>query len=217
MNRKTVLFNKKEYRLDNHGFLDPPDQWDEDFAEGMATKQGIYGGLTEEHWKLIRYVREKFLAEGSVPVVVIACADNGVRLSHLRELFPTGYHCGACRIAGINYAFMYDFNIWLTYETVPPAETEHEVDELGFLKDFEKWNERFAHWVVRNWNLPEGLTEKHWQIIRYLRDYYRKAGNLPAMFEVCNSGNIGLDEFGELFPKGYRRGACRAAGLPFMT
>jgi tRNA 2-thiouridine synthesizing protein E len=77
MNRKTVLFNKKEYRLDNHGFLDPPDQWDEDFAEGMATKQGIYGGLTEEHWKLIRYVREKFLAEGSVPVVVIACADNG--------------------------------------------------------------------------------------------------------------------------------------------
>jgi len=179
-------------------------------------KLGIFGGLTEDHWKVVRYLRDKFLTEKTVPVVVTACAENKLRLSRLRELFPTGYHRGACKIAGINYAFMCETNLWLTYETVPPTEAEHEVDELGFLRDFEQWNERFAHWVVRNWNLPEGLTERHWKIIHYLRDVYGKSGTMPTVFEVCSSNNISLDEMGRLFPKGYHRGACRAAGLPFL-
>ncbi len=217
MEQQTVFFNRKEYKLDRHGFLDQPHQWDEDFAEGMARKLGIHGGLTEDHWKFIKYLREKFLTEGIVPVVVVACADNRLRLSRLRALFPTGYHRGACKIAGINYAFMRNTNIWLTYESIPPIEMEHKVDKLGFLQDFEKWNKRFVHWVVCNWNLPEGLTEKHWKIIRYLRDFYRNTRNIPTIYETCRSNNIGLDELGELFPDGYRRGACRAAGLPFFT
>lgn len=217
MNQQTVSFNEREYTLDRHGFLDPPDQWDEGFAEGMAGRLGIYGGLTEDHWNFIRYLREKFLVEGTVPVVVIACADNKLRLSRLRDLFPTGYHRGACKIAGINYAFMYNQNIWLTYETAPPVEAEHKVDELGFLQDFEAWNERFAYWVVRNWDLPEGLTKSHWKIILYLRDFYRNTRNIPSLYEACKSNNIGFEKFGKLFPEGYRRGACRAAGLPFFN
>jgi tRNA 2-thiouridine synthesizing protein E len=216
MDKQTVSFNKKKYELDRHGFLDPSDQWDVDYAEGMAKKLGIYGGLTKDHWKFLRYLREKFLEEKTVPVVVIACADNRLRLSRLRDLFPTGYHRGACKIAGINYAFMCDINLWLTYETAPAAEAEHKVDELGFLQDFEQWNERFAHWVARNWHLPAGLTESHWTIIQYIRDFYRQTSNIPTVFEVCNSNDIGLNELGELFPQGYHRGACRAAGLPFL-
>jgi tRNA 2-thiouridine synthesizing protein E len=217
MDQQTISFNRKEYKLDRHGFLDPADQWDEDFAEGMARMLGIHGGLTEDHWKFIQYLREKFLVEETVPVVVLACADNQLRLGQLRALFPTGYHRGACKIAGINYAFMCDTNLWLTYECAPAIETEHKVDKLGFLQDFEKWDEKFAHWVVSNWNLPEGLTERHWKVIRYLRDFHRNTGNIPSVYEVCKSNNIGLDELGELFPEGYHRGACRAAGLPFLT
>ncbi|MBU8934011.1 MAG: TusE/DsrC/DsvC family sulfur relay protein [candidate division Zixibacteria bacterium] len=217
MDQQTVTFNGKEYELDGYGFLDLPDKWDEDFADGMAGMVGIYDGLTEDHWKFIHYVRGKFLAENTVPVVVIACSDNEMRLSRLRELFPAGYHRGACRIAGINFAFMSESNIWLTYETAPPVEAEHKVDELGFLQDFEKWNERFAQWVVLNWSLPDGLTEEHWVIIRFLRDIYRGTNNVPTIYEVCRSCNIELDDFGKLFPKGYRRGACRAAGLPLLA
>ncbi|MFH1372526.1 MAG: TusE/DsrC/DsvC family sulfur relay protein [bacterium] len=217
MEQPTISFNEKEYKLDRHGFLDPPHQWDENFAEGMAKMQGILTGLTEDHWKFIRYLREKFLVEETVPVVVLACADNQLRLSRLRALFPTGYHRGACRIAGINYAFMRNTNIWLTYESIPVVEAEHKVDELGFLKDFEKWNERFTHWVVHNWNLPEGLTERHWNIIQYLRDFYRNKRNIPSVYETCKFNNITLVELEELFPEGYRRGACRAAGLPFLV
>jgi len=58
MGQQTVSFNRKEYKLDRHGFLDPSHQWDEDFAEGMAKMLGIHGGLSEDHWKFIRYLRK---------------------------------------------------------------------------------------------------------------------------------------------------------------
>lgn len=217
MEQNKFSYKGKEYTLDRHGFLDPPDQWDKDFAEGMGGVLGIPEGLSDEHWKIINYLRDKFIIERTVPVVVIACAENKLRLNQLRTLFPAGYHRGACRIAGINYAFMSDFNIWLTYETGPQAAAEYKTDETGFLENFESWNERFAYQVAQDWNLPDGLTERHWKIIHYLRDYYRANKNIPTFFDMCRSNGIGIEEFGRLFPKGYRRGACRAAGLPFFA
>ncbi|MCP4580691.1 MAG: TusE/DsrC/DsvC family sulfur relay protein [candidate division Zixibacteria bacterium] len=217
MNKQIVSFNQKKYELDRHGFLENADRWDENFAEGMAAMLGIYGGLTVDHWRIIKYLRSKFLDENTVPVIVIACAENKLKLNELRDLFPPGYHRGACKIAGINYSFLCETNIWLTYETAPAAEAEHEVDELGFLKDFDKWNERFAHRIAQNWDLPEGITDRHWKIINYLREFYGRTQNIPTIFDICKLNNLELDDFGRLFPTGYRRGACLAAGLPFLA
>ena len=58
----TINFAGKEYTLDDQGFLDPPDQWDERFAEGMAKTLGIRE-LGERHWHVIRYLRGKFVDE----------------------------------------------------------------------------------------------------------------------------------------------------------
>ena len=206
----------KTYSLDDFGFLDPPEQWDETFAEGMARMQGISDGLTDEHWSFIHYVRRKFLEEQTVPVVVLACADNNMRLGKLKQLFPTGYHRGACRIAGVNYKFMLDCNIWLTYETYAVLQAEHTLTPAGFLEDVDQWNERFAELVAAEWDLPEGLTNQHWSIIRYLRDFYHIHHNIPTVSETCHANNVRLEALRELFPDGYRRGACRAAGLPFF-
>ncbi len=97
---KTVTFGEgKTYTLDQYGFLVQPERWDEDFANGMARLQGIYDGLTKEHWDFVSYIREKFLAEKDLPLLVVACADNNLRLGKLKSLFPTGYFRGACRIA----------------------------------------------------------------------------------------------------------------------
>ncbi|MFH1726507.1 MAG: TusE/DsrC/DsvC family sulfur relay protein [Elusimicrobiota bacterium] len=217
MERKTVSFRGgRSYTLDRYGFLESPEQWDEDFADGMAGKLGIYGGLTEQHWSFIRYLRKKFLEENTVPVVVIACANNKLRLSQLRRLFPTGYHRGACKIAGINYKFMYETNIWLTYESYPALKAEHDMTPVGFLKDFDRWDERFAEIVASDWDLPEGLTGRHWKIIRYLRDFYKNNENVPTIYETCKANDLDLGELRRLFPDGYRRGACRIAGLPFL-
>lgn len=212
----SIHFRNNHYTLDEQGFLNPPEQWDEVFAEGMAEQLGIHGGLTPEHWAFIHYLRRKFIEEKTVPLVVYACADNNLRLSRFAFLFPTGYIRGACRIAGINYRFMYESNPWLTYESYSTLQSEYRLTESGFLESFEQWNDRFARIVASEWQLPEGLTEKHWQVIRYLRDYYRNTGTIPSVHAVCKANGIEADGFLDLFPDGYRQGACRIAGLPFF-
>ncbi len=215
--KKISFGGAKAYTLDAHGFLNPPEQWDEAFAEGMARTLGIVGGLTPAHWKFIRYLRKKFVEEKTVPLVVHACADNKLRLSKLAALFPTGYHRGACRIAGINYQFMYEKNYWLTCESYTVLKSEYKVTSLGFLEDFEQWNPRFAQIVASEGDLPGALSEKHMQIIHFLRDFYKKTGNIPTVFATCKANKIDLGRLRTLFPGGYRRGACRMAGLPFSA
>lgn len=216
-NSNIITFGEKTYFLDNNGFLYPSEQWDENFANGMAKKLGIYEGLSNEHWNFIQYLRKKFLEEKTVPLVVYACADNDIRLNEFRRLFPNGYHRGACRIAGINYKFMYESNPWLTYETTTILREEFKLTAAGFLEEFEQWNENFAQIIVREWKLSGGLTARHWEIIRFLRDEYHKHKNLPTIFETCKANNLSLEDLRDLFPAGYRRGACRIAGLPFFS
>jgi tRNA 2-thiouridine synthesizing protein E len=212
----TITFKGKTYELDDYGFLDPPEQWDKGFAEGMAKMVGITEGLTERHWQFIHYLRHKFTDENTVPVLVMACAEKDMRLSELRSLFPTGYHRGACKIAGINYKFMYETNYWLTYETAPPAKPRYSLDPLGFLEDFEQWDEDFVELAMSQQESPSAPTKRHMEVVCYLRDYYAVNRSLPTVFETCSANALSLDELRELFPAGYRRGACRMAGLPFF-
>jgi tRNA 2-thiouridine synthesizing protein E len=213
---KVTLQNGKIYTLDRHGFLDPPEQWDEEFANGMAERIGIQGGLTEEHWDFIHYLRRKFIDEKTVPVVVIACAENSMRLGKLRALFPAGYHRGACKIAGISYRFMYEHNIWLTYESYRLLKANYKMTPAGFLENFDQWDQQFVYHIISEWNLSGGLSERHWIVINYLRDYYRREKNIPTVYETCKALELTLTDLRKLFPEGYRRGACRVAGLPFF-
>jgi tRNA 2-thiouridine synthesizing protein E len=212
-----TLGNGKTYSLDRYGFLDPPEQWDDEFATNMAEKVGILDGLTEEHWEFIRYLRRKFIIAKTVPVVVIACAENKMRLGKLRALFPAGYHRGACKIAGINHSFMYEHNIWLTYESYRMLLANYGMTPAGFLENFDQWDKRFVYQIVSEWDLADGLRDRHWDVIYYLRDFYEENKNIPTVFETCKIMELTFPELLELFPDGYRRGACRAAGLPFFA
>ena len=40
---------------------------------------------------------------------------------------------------------------------------------------------------------------------------------LITLIETCENNKMRLKELRELFPEGYRRGACRVAGLPFVA
>lgn len=215
--RRSVEFEGRRYTLDSNGFLEPPEQWDEAFARGMAVQCGVLGPMLAEHWRVILYLREKFTAQRTVPLVVTACVDTGLRLGRLRQLFPTGYHRGACRIAGLNYAFLAATNIWLTYENYTTLKTHYRLTETGFLADFDRWNERFALMVLSESAQPVALGGKHREIITFLRQRYRETGDIPTVYETCKVAGIDHAELRELFPEGYRRGACRAAGLPFFA
>ena len=65
--------------------------------------------------------------------------------------------------------------------------------------------------------IPGGqLTERHWQIIYYLRDVHQVEHRIPNIYETCESCDLDLDSFEQLFPDGYHRGALKIAGLRFV-
>ena len=47
----------KIYEVDEDGFLQELDKWSEEFANAYAHAEEIEGDLTEEHWKVINYLR----------------------------------------------------------------------------------------------------------------------------------------------------------------
>ncbi|HDS01083.1 MAG TPA: hypothetical protein ENO22_06335 [candidate division Zixibacteria bacterium] len=62
--------------------------------------------------------------------------------------------------------------------------------------------------------IPGGkLSERHWQIIHYLRDRFAKKNEIPTVYETCEDNKIDLDDLERLFPDGYHRGAVKISGL----
>ena len=215
----TFTYKSKSYEMDNKGHLLIFDSWDEDFAEGMSAQLKISGGLTKEHWDVIRYIRKTFEDTGSCPSVYDACRMGGIlRLKDLRRLFPTGYLRGACKLAGITYKEGY-----LGQAYYPPAAMDlnlisadktYETDVRGFLVHPDEWDEQYATFRAYDMKIPGGkLTEKHWQVIRYLRESWEKDSAVPMVYETCDATGIQLEELELLFPDGYHRGAVKIAGL----
>lgn len=86
--------------VDEEGFLLKPETWSKEVAQILAQKE-MPKGLTEEHWKVIDYMRQYYLRTGSVPPLRMLSRDVGLSLRNIRELFPNGLTYGACRLAGL--------------------------------------------------------------------------------------------------------------------
>ena len=52
----------REVHVDAEGFLTDPSEWDEGLGKTLAAAIGI--DMTEDHWKVIRFLREDFQAQG---------------------------------------------------------------------------------------------------------------------------------------------------------
>lgn len=74
----------------------------------------------------------------------------------------------------------------------------YTLDTFGFLIDPNKWSVDFAHFVIQGWNLEMGVTEKHLQIIFFLRQYFAATQNIPTIFETCEANSIGLKKIHKL-------------------
>ncbi|UCD17273.1 MAG: TusE/DsrC/DsvC family sulfur relay protein [Candidatus Zixiibacteriota bacterium] len=214
---KIFEYNSKTYEVDSHGFLMNPDDWDEDFAEGMASSAHIRGGLTEAHWKVIRFIRNTFEKINHCPLVYIACKKNEIGLGDLKELFPTGYLRGACKLAGVTYREGYGQRIWLeehmVHNTRMYERKNYATDVHGFLINPKDWDENFAIHKAHELNMPEYLTKEHWKIINFLRVKYAESHIVPTVYATCEANHIDLDDLERLFPHGYHRGAVKIAGL----
>ena len=63
----------------------------------------------------------------------------------------------------------------------------------------------------------ENLTDDHWKVVNYLREYYLQFGVAPMIRKLCKQTGFQLKEIYELFPSGPAKGACKLAGLPKPT
>jgi tRNA 2-thiouridine synthesizing protein E len=90
------------------------------------------------------------------------------------------------------------------------------VDEDGFMENPEEWNERIALALASTEDITE-LTEDHWKIINYLRDYFKQYGIAPMIRKLCKETGYSLKTIYELFPSGPAKGACKVAGLAKPT
>ncbi len=212
----SFAFGGRTYEVDTEDFLASFEEWDENFARGMAPRAGIIGGLSDEHWRVIRFIRDAVTRTGRCPLVYETCRTNRLHLVELKRLFPSGYLRGACKLAGVTYKESYLDQSWaedlaerVTTETLDKV---YEVNVRGFLVNPFAWDERFALYKAWEMKMPR-LTERHWKIIRFLRQSFEEKNLVPTIYETCEANGVEIDELERLFPDGYHRGAVKLAGL----
>jgi TusE/DsrC/DsvC family sulfur relay protein len=86
--------------LNDEGFFKHPEQWTEAMAPELAHESGI-ATLTEEHWKVIEFMRKEYAEKGTGPTVRVLGKTSGVSVKELYQLFPKGPAKLAAKIAGI--------------------------------------------------------------------------------------------------------------------
>ena len=97
-----------------------------------------------------------------------------------------------------------------------------ETDEEGYLTNRDDWTDDVAKAI----SVAEGIdmTESHWEVVSFLRDYYEEYQIAPAVRVLTKAigKKLGKDKGNskylyELFPYGPAKQACKIAGLPKPT
>lgn len=96
---------------------------------------------------------------------------------------------------------------------------EIETDTEGYLKESSQWSEPLAVVIAENEGIA--LSPEHWEVVRFVRDFYLEFNTSPAIRMLVKAM---ANKFGEekgnsrylyrLFPKGPAKQATKIAGLP---
>ena len=90
----------RQYDVDEDGFLQNPEIWGQAVALDFASTEGV-DELTENHWKVINYLRNSYLPFGIAPMIRKLCKETGFKLNEIYQMFPSGPAKGACKLAGL--------------------------------------------------------------------------------------------------------------------
>jgi len=101
------------------------------------------------------------------------------------------------------------------YRKVEDMFDEAAIDDEGYLVDPALWTKEFAENVANNENIT--LSDDHWTVIHFMRDYYADRQIAPDVRHVIkhlkNTTGAGRNRIFELFPYGYVKQACKMAGM----
>lgn len=88
-----------------------------------------------------------------------------------------------------------------------------EVDTEGFLQQPAQWNEDLALEIARLNGIPD-LNDRHWLVIRFMRDTYLKTSTAPTIRTLGKDSGVPIKELYQLFPKGPAKLAAKIGGIP---
>jgi TusE/DsrC/DsvC family sulfur relay protein len=83
-------------------------------------------------------------------------------------------------------------------------------DAEGYLKNFTDWTPEWSKQVAAQLNIT--LTEKHWDVINWLRKKEEEKVAL-SIRKVGNSGIVDIKQFYQLFPGAPLKNASKIAGI----
>jgi TusE/DsrC/DsvC family sulfur relay protein len=100
--------------------------------------------------------------------------------------------------------------------------TAIEHDEEGYIQELSSWSKELADLIAKEENID--MTEEHWEVVDFLRDYYEEYQIAPAVRVLIKQikKSMGKEKGNSkylytLFPYGPAKQACKVAGLPKPT
>jgi TusE/DsrC/DsvC family sulfur relay protein len=97
--------------------------------------------------------------------------------------------------------------------TATIAGTAVDLDAEGFMTDPSQWNDAIAAELAREAGIDR-LTERHWQVVRFMRETYLRDGEAPTIRTLGKRSGVPIKELYQLFPKGPAKLAARIGGIP---
>jgi dissimilatory sulfite reductase related protein len=93
------------------------------------------------------------------------------------------------------------------------ANHDLDLDAEGFLQKPEQWSPEIGAEIARQVGITP-LTDRHWQVVRFMRDRYLKDGQAPSIRTLGKESGVPTKELYQLFPKGPAKLAARIGGIP---
>ncbi|GAB79323.1 tRNA 2-thiouridine synthesizing protein E [Austwickia chelonae] len=96
--------------------------------------------------------------------------------------------------------------------TTTIAGRDIEVNDEGFLTDPAQWDEALGTELATLIGVE--MTERHWEVVRFLRRDHAARGETPTLRRVSSEGGFPTKELFDLFPKKPAKKMSYVAGLP---
>ncbi len=91
--------------------------------------------------------------------------------------------------------------------------TPLDTDAEGFLQQPSQWTDEIASEIAQQNGIPV-LTDRHWQVVRYMRNTFLNTGSAPTIRSLGKESGVSVKELYELFPKGPAKLAAKIGGIP---
>jgi TusE/DsrC/DsvC family sulfur relay protein len=96
--------------------------------------------------------------------------------------------------------------------TATIAGHEVQINDEGFLTEYDEWTEDIGAELATNIGVE--MTDRHWELIRWLREDYKEKGETATTRRVQTAGGFPTKEQFQLFPKKPAKKMAYVAGVP---